>query len=242
MMVSAHDTQDAPPRVILVEDDDELREGLAEYLRLSGISVAEADSGASFRSQMQEGLYDVAILDVNLPDTTGFFLAGSLMKDPAPPGIIMLTARAGQKDRIQGYTDGADLYMVKPVDGEELRLAIRNLVRRMHDVPHAALDRPPAPWRLDPAAHRLIAPDGRAVALSGREVMLIEQFVRSEGAPIARASLAETLGYDAPAPESRALDAALRRLRQKLADAGLPLPIVSVHNVGVRFLAPLVIQ
>lgn len=242
MMVSTRDTQGARPRVILVEDDDELREGLAEYLRLSGISVAEADSGASFRSHMQEGPFDVAILDVNLPDTTGFILAGSLMKDAMPPGIIMLTARTGQNDRIQGYADGADLYMVKPVDGEELRLAIRNLIRRMHDAPQAAPDRPSAPWRLDPAAHRLTAPDGKSIVLSGREVMLIEQFVRSDGAPIARASLAETLGYDAPAPESRALDAALRRLRQKLADAGLPLPIVSVHNVGVRFLATLAIQ
>jgi len=241
-MVSMRDTQGARPRVILVEDDDELREGLAEYLRLSGISVAEAGSGASFRDQLQEGPFDVAILDVNLPDTTGFILAGSLMKNAMPPGIIMLTARTGQNDRIQGYADGADLYMVKPVDGEELRLAIRNLIRRMHDAPQAARDRPSAPWCLDPAAHRLTAPGGKSVVLSGREVMLIEQFVRSDGAPIARASLAETLGYDAPAPESRALDAALRRLRQKLADAGLPLPIVSVQNIGVRFLAPLAIQ
>lgn len=232
-------SQDDQPHVILVEDDDELREGLAEYLRLSGVTVAEANTGAAFREAFKSASFDVVILDVNLPDTTGFVLAEKLAREPRRPGIIMLTARTSQKDRIQGYSDGADLYMTKPVDGEELRLAVRNLVRRMQDHPHDTTHPKPVAWRLDLQHNRLTAPDGCSIALSGRETMMIEQFARSDGAPVSRAALADILGYDSLGPESRALDAVLRRLRQKMAEAGTELPVVSVHNVGIRFSAPL---
>lgn len=86
---------------------------------------------------------------------------------------------------------------------------------------------------------RLFAPDGTVIPLSGREVLLIQQFVAADGAPVSRRALSDVMGYGAPGPRHRGLDAALRRLRQKAAEAGLTLPFQIVHAIGVRFTAPL---
>jgi DNA-binding response OmpR family regulator len=223
-------------RIILVEDDDELREGLAETLRLSGMAVTEAGSGMAFRTAWRTQRFDVAILDVNLPDTNGFELAKTIARDESRPGIIMLTARTGQQDRIQGYAEGADLYMTKPVVGEELLLAVRNLARRTrHAGPQENQKTGMPAWLLDIRLNRLTAPDGRVLDLSSRETMLIEQFANAGDTPIPRFTLAELMGYGAPSAENRGLDVAIRRLRQKMIDAGLEPPIVPVHGVGIRF-------
>lgn len=228
-------------RILLVEDDDELREGLAENLRLNGMEVTEADCGTAFHKAMRSAAFDVAILDVNLPDANGFELAASIAEDRQCPGVIMLTARTGQADRIRGYAGGADLYMTKPVVGEELLLAVRNLVRRMNS--HKARSRTAGHgrWQLNARLYRLTAPDGRTIELSGRETMLLEQFAGANGAPISRQTLADIMGYGTPSAEKRGLDAALRRLRQKMIEAGVEPPIVGVQNIGIRFIAPLVL-
>lgn len=223
-------------RILLVEDDDDLREGLAENLRLNGMLVTEADSGTAFHAARHSKSFDVAILDVNLPDANGFDLAASMVGDAMRPGVIMLTARTGQADRIRGYAEGADLYMTKPVAGEELLLAVRNLARRIQRAVPAAT----TTWKLDLLLRRLVSPDGRLINLSGREILLIEQFVGKKGEPIMRYALSETLGYGTPGPENRALDAVLRRLRQKFSDAGLEAPLTSVNNLGIRFIPPLI--
>lgn len=225
------------PRILLVEDDDDLREGLAENLRLNGMRVTEADCGGAFHAARRAATFDVAILDVNLPDSNGFELAASMSGDRHRPGVIMLTARTGQEDRIRGYSEGADLYMTKPVAGAELLLAVRNLARRIG--PHPAAASAGTAWRLDMLMRRLVSPDGRPLELSGREVMLIEQFAGKDGEAMSRRALSELLGYGTPGPENRALDAALRRLRQKFAEAGMEQPIISVNNLGIRFIAPL---
>jgi len=227
------------PRILLVEDDDDLREGLAENLRLNGMSVTEADCGAAFYEARRKAAFDLAILDVNLPDANGFELAASMANDLGRPGIIMLTARTAQEDRIRGYSEGADLYMTKPVAGEELLMAVRNLARRIDGQQKPAPIESPAGWRLDIPARRLFFSDGRSIGLSGREISLIEQFADRNGEALSRQGLSETLGYGTPGPGNRALDAALRRLRLKFEEAGLQQPIVSLNNLGLRFSAPL---
>lgn len=226
------------PRILLVEDDRLVREGLAENLRLCGMSVTEADSGYAFHVARRRGSFDVAILDVNLPDTSGFDLVASMADDSKRTGVIMLTARTGAADRIRGYSEGADLYLTKPFASEELVLAVRNLLRRVAPEPVKKTAMPEV-WRLDVLLKRLFAPDGRSILLSGREVLLIEQFVGKNGEAIARHTLSETLGYGIPGSDNRAFDAVLRRLRQKLTEADLDPPIASVHNLGLRFVPPL---
>lgn len=228
------------PRILLVEDDQALREGVAENLRLCGMAVTEADSGYAFHAARRRESFDVAILDVNLPDANGFDLAASMAGDKGRTGVIILTARTGASDRVRGYSEGADLYMTKPFASQELLLAVRNLLRRVAPECQKKTAVSEA-WRLDLLSKQLVAPDGRSIVLSGREVLLIEQFVGKKSEAIARQLLSEALGYGTPGSDNRALDAVVRRLRQKLTEAGLDLPIVSVNNLGLRFVPPLTV-
>ena len=123
-----------------------MRAGLADYLRLSGSIVTEASSGIAFYKAMRADRFDVAILDVNLPDTSGFELARDAAED-GQMGVVILTARAGRDDRVKGYGVGADLYLTKPVDGEELLLAVRNLTRRARKAGAGPSPAAHAAWR-----------------------------------------------------------------------------------------------
>jgi DNA-binding response OmpR family regulator len=232
--------EDGGARVLLVEDDHELREALAENLRLNGIDVTEADSGGSFRKALHAGPIDVAIIDVHLPDATGFELTRELADHESRPGVIILTARTGRQDRRQGYAEGADLYMTKPVDGEELLFAVRNLARRVRHAETSAAPRETAEraWKLDMVRNRLVSPDDTFITLTGREVLLLEQFVMANGEPVSRAALAAVMGYGDPGPENRGLDAALRRLREKASARNIDLPLLVIHSVGIRFVSP----
>lgn len=240
-------SQDPSIRVLLAEDDDDLRNGLAEYLRLRFLSVTDVATGVAVHRALRASRFDVVILDVNLPDASGFDLAREIAAQPRHDmGIVLLTARAGRQDRIRGYEEGADLYLTKPVDGDELLLAIRNLARRVASArPEEAEARMPEPpreagtWQLDLLHQRLVSPGGATLPLTGREMMVMEQLARAQGAPIARHDLAGRLGYTERGAESRGLDAILHRLRRKAAERGLDLPLVGVHAVGIRFSAPL---
>ena len=226
--------------VLLVEDDDDFRQGLADYLRLRNVSVTEVSSGIGYFKATRGTRYDVAIIDINLPDISGYELARDL-SEGGLTGVIMLTARTGRDDRIKGYGAGADLYLTKPVDGEELYLAIQNLARRISQ--SGQRDRHASPsgsWRLDVSQQRLVSPDGWEVTLTGREMMLMQYLAEVEqGVTVPRSALVELLGYDNLAPESRGLDAVLRRLRQKASDANCELPLHTVHALGIRFSAQL---
>ncbi|MCX5496085.1 response regulator transcription factor [Kaistia dalseonensis] len=227
--------------MLLVEDDIELREGLAENLRLNGLTVHEAATGSEFRTAIAMSEVDVAIIDINLPDASGFELAHDIGGQDDRPGIIILTARAGRQDRLRGYTEGADLYLTKPVDNGELVLAVRNLAKR---VIQSRAHRPrPGPegltWRLDVARKLLISPDDKLLVLTGKEVMLLEMFEKAKEKPLSRSYLASVMGYGAPGPNHRGLDAALRRLKDKASKAQIDLPFLVVHTIGVRFVGNL---
>lgn len=221
----------ASTRVILVEDNHDLRQGLAEYLRLSGFEVTDVASGVGFYQALRQGRFDIAILDINLPDISGLTLASELAAE-GRMGIIMLSARVGSQDRTEGYQRGADLYLTKPVDGPELALAVRNLAKRLNKTPHA-----PAAlvWQLDTRGQKLVSPQGGHVALSGKEMLFLEQFIGKPDALVTRAALFKALGYDERAPETRSLDAMLHRLRQKAATLPDQLPLRVVHALGIRF-------
>lgn len=242
---------DRSVRVILVEDDEDLRQGIADYLRLQAIDVTDVASGIAFYTALMGGEFDIAILDVNLPDVSGFELARTVSARKRM-GVIMLTARTSREDRLHGYELGADLYLTKPVDSEELALAIANLGRRIRsaatptkpqaDVGERASTEAAASqgaWILDLQQCRLISPQGVPIPLSGREVMLIELLARATGATVPRQVMDALLGNSSSDPESRRLDAALRRLRMKARASGADLPLHAVHAVGMRFMGTL---
>lgn len=236
--------QDLSPafRIILVEDDHDLRQSIADYLRLRNIDVTEASSGLAFYKALRQARYDIAVLDVNLPDISGFELARDLAAQPGT-GIILLTARTGREDRVRGYAEGADLYLAKPVDTEELALAIVNLGRRMRhgsdetSNPHAAGavgSQEGAAWRLNRQTRMLRGPDARSVMLSVRELILLEHLAARPNETASRDLIMGLFGQAHIDPESRRFDALLSRLRAKLKAAGMDCPFQVVHGVGVR--------
>lgn len=230
-------------RVLLVEDDHDLRQSVADYLRLRKIHVTEAASGIELYKALRQERYDIVVLDVNLPDVSGFDLARDITPQ-TDMGIILLTARTGRDDRVRGYADGADLYLTKPVDGEELTLAIVNLGRRIrHAAGQNSMRRTGttaagegAFWRLDRKRQLLHASNGMFVKLSAREIMLLEYLAQRPGVMVSRDEISGLFSHTQLHPESRRIDAALARLRAKLKAAGMELPLQVVHSAGLRLL------
>lgn len=231
--------------VIVVEDDADLRDGLIECLRLSGLSASGVGSALEFYQELAASSFDIAVLDINLPDRDGYSIA-SFLAEKTGLGIIIMTGRGQAEDRIRGFSNGADLYFVKPVDPKELVLAITNLARRLGERAPAA---DPAmaittgatmPWALDRAQWRLVTPAGKAVQLTAKEMQLVERLAMQGGIPVPRGELVRLLGHDMLSPESRGLDATIRRLRRKtLAATGQQLPVQTVQAVGLVFSAPI---
>lgn len=225
-------------RIVLVEDDDDLRQSIADYLRLRKIHTTDVASGIELYKALRQERYDIAVLDVNLPDVSGFELARDIASQGM--GVIMLTARTGRDDRIRGYTDGADLYLTKPIDSEELVLAIINLGRRIRrsaipaNAGQASAAEINLPWKLNRQTQMLSAPRGASVKLSAREVVLLEYLARRQGETVSRAEISSLFRDAHRDPESRRIDAALARLRAKLKSNGMEFPLHVVHSAGVR--------
>lgn len=216
--------------IIVVEDDDDLREQMTSYLRLSGFKASGVASAAELYRRMAVETFGVMVLDLRLPDEDGLSVAAHV-RAHAGMGIVMVTARGQVEDRIRGHEAGADVYLPKPVDMRELVAAVRNLLRRMGEEP-----RPPARpdrWCLDRAAFTLSAPGGLSVAITPNEMSLLRELASSAGSVVGRGRLLGALGYDPGDVGNRNLDAALRRLRLKVAGkTGIPPPIRTVHSVG----------
>ncbi|MEO1985479.1 MAG: response regulator transcription factor [Martelella sp.] len=219
-------------RILLVEDERDLRQSFADYLTMRGNTVTEASSGLEFYRALRKQKFDVAIIDVNLTDISGFELAEELAKETEGVGIVMLTARAGREDRISGYSAGADLYLTKPVDGDELLLAVNNLARRLSEKTSVAL----APWKLDTVGYTLTAPNGTRIELTGRELDFLKLLADGGGNPVSRAVLSAELGYD-DRPEARGIDAIIQRLKHKAGAIDMDLPIKTIRLVGTSFTA-----
>jgi len=231
MTLSAPDKQ--PLQIILVEDDLDLRQSLADYLRLRQMTVTEVASGLEFYKELNKGTFDVAVVDVNLPDTTGFDIVGEL-SSLNTIGIIMLTARTARQDRIDGYSRGADLYMTKPVDGEELSLAITNLAKRTRKKNLEFSSKKEDVLRFNINERALYNSNKKKVTLSGREALMFEYLISNSGRTIRRHEISNFLSDGEMHPESRSLDAALARLRSKFKKSGIQFPIQIAHGLGIR--------
>ncbi|KAA3499384.1 DNA-binding response regulator [Rhizobium rhizogenes] len=232
-----------PIRVILVEDDFDLRQGLTDFLRLNALAVTAVANGAEFDRAFATENFDIAILDLNLPDISGFEIARYITEN-TNLGIIILTARTLRDDKLRGYAEGANLYLTKPVDGDELVLAIKNLADRI--VQTGETSKPPVEpatgWRFDSAARRLVSPQGIAIRLSGREAKLVSRLAEEGGRIVSRAELVRAMGYGEMTPETRSLDAVLRRLRVKAREAGLELPVHVIHAAGFQFSGEIIMR
>ena len=222
--------------LLVVDDDEDIRELLHTYLSGVGYTVLEAADAKALRAVLASHPVDLILLDQRLPDADGLVLARELRAD-SDVGIIIITGFGQPVDRILGLELGADDYVAKPVDLRELLARIRSVLRRRSPRP---ADTPEAlsfeGWNIDPSARRLIAPDGGVVELTSGEFDLLMVFVRQPNRVLSRDAIMDALHHRETGPYDRAIDVQVGRLRRKIEpDPARPVLIKSVRGAGYLF-------
>lgn len=226
--------------VIIVEDDEDLRDILVEGLRTVGLDAMGVGTAFDFYQALSARRFDVAIVDLGLPDRNGTEIVSHLRQNTAM-GIIVLTGRGQIRDRVNGYDAGADHYFVKPTDTLELAAAVNSLAIRLRGKREAAAGADAGQWAYDSVYWTLTAPSGAAIRLTPKERVLIEALLAKPQETVTRPVILTALKYREDAFGNRALDALVRRLRRKVEEtAGQELPVQTVHAYGYVFSAPFV--
>lgn len=216
-------------KVLVVEDEPRLAEALAQLLRDGGYEADTAADGPAGLELARSGAYGVAVLDVMLPGLDGFALCRALREEGQALPILMLTARTGVADKVEGLDCGADDYMTKPFAPEELLARIRALTRRQGEAPHQeALAF--ADLRLDPATHALSRGD-KSVQLSPKEFDLLRLLIQGQGAVCPKGAILDKLWNGA---EDNNVEAYISFLRKKFFYLGSRASIATLRKVGYR--------
>lgn len=209
-------SENRPIRVAIVEDDAILREELAWFLNMHGCEVLEANSGRGLDDLLPLSSVDTVVLDLNLPGENGFDIAERLKRHRPSLGIIMLTARSALLDRVKGYSSGADIYLAKPVPGEELLAALMSLRRRLGG------QAKPQMWLLDRERALIRPPSGQAdIALTAKELSFLLLFARAAQDTLESTTVCDMMesGESVEPLSKRALENIVSRLRKKLQTA-----------------------
>lgn len=221
-------------KVILVEDDSDLREALTEYLNLSGCEVTAVDSGLEFFATLTlQSDFRVAIIDLGLPDVDGKRLVEHLRQNTRIR-IIIITANDTPIIRIESYSSGADLYLSKPVEPEELLSALNSLSRRDEEFD----ERAEGMWNFQRKRWVLQSPDGKFVSLTSRQFHLIDMLTSVQGVLLRREEICKQLYRRHDQSTEAALNTEVSRLRKKLLEVGITEdPIKTEHGAGYYFSA-----
>ncbi|HZP92504.1 MAG TPA: response regulator transcription factor [Burkholderiales bacterium] len=216
-------------RLLLVEDDPMIGESVRLGLRQDGFAVDWVQDGKAAETALAAQPYDLALLDLGLPGKSGLDLLAAMRRAGNGVPVLILTARDGVADRVRGLDGGADDYLVKPFDLNELAARVRALLRRRGGraepvIRHGALT-------LDPVSHEA-SRAGRSQRLSQREFALLEALLARPGAVLSRAALEERLYGWGEEVESNSVEVHIHNLRRKLgADV--------IRNVrGVGYMVP----
>lgn len=230
-----------PDHILVVDDDPEIRQLLADYLKGMGYQVSAAD-GREMQRQLEVQPVDLVVLDLMLPGEDGLTLCRDLRARSDIP-VIMLTARGTLIDRIIGLEMGADDYLPKPFDPRELLARIKVVLRRVQSFPQRAqVDEAAtlrfAGWELDTRARHLRSPAGLSIALAGSDFRLLRLLLQHPNRPLSRDFLLRQVFDKERLPFDRAVDVCVSRLRQHLEDdPKSPRLIRTVRNQGYMLTA-----
>ena len=225
-------------RILLVEDEEDLRMTLTDRLKSEGYVPECASDGAEGLKMALQGSYDLIILDVMMPHKNGFDVCRDIRKAGLVVPIIMLTARGQLVDKVLGLKIGADDYLTKPFELLELLARIEALLRRGASQPAGKADAIQfGPIRVD-LRGTTVTRDGKVVPLSAREFRLLRYFVQNSGTTLSReVLLKEVWGYSEDT-FTRTVDVHVGSLRQKLElDSKQPKLIITVPGLGYKFVA-----
>lgn len=227
-------SQNIQPCILIVDDDADIRNLLAEYLGEQGWNVSTAADGSAMQRILDNGKINLVVLDLTLPGADGLALCRQLRERSDIP-VIMLTARSAPLDRILGLEMGADDYLCKPFEPRELLARIRNVLRRNESSSDTAHSQRIEflGWVLDLSTHQLQRADGLVVMLSSNEFRLLKTLLEHPNRVLSRDHLLNlTQGREAD-PLDRSIDLSISRLRHKLGDdARMPKLLKTVRNEG----------
>ncbi|MCH2546873.1 MAG: response regulator transcription factor [Alphaproteobacteria bacterium] len=222
-------TQPLLPHILVVDDDDRLRDLLRRYLSENGFIVTMAADAAEACEKMQSLQFDLMVLDIMMPGETGLELAARLKHAPDyTPPILLLTAMGEPQDRIEGFEAGADDYLTKPFEPRELLLRIQAILRRIpqpdHAVPQSEVTF--GDYRFDIKRGRLLRGE-ELVRLTTQEQEILSVLASNAGRPVSRDNLAQASGNE------RSVDVQINRLRKKLESTpAKPLYIITARGAG----------
>jgi len=227
---------DGNAHVLVVEDDKVVRAKLAGYLEADGYRVSEAADGQHMRRIMAEDPVDLLLLDINLPGDDGLQLTREV-RARSDIGIILVSGRTDDVDRIVGLEMGADDYVTKPFNSRELLARTKNLLRRSLGARRPANPiRRFAGWHFDVRTRRLTDSAGRRTALTRAEYELLTALTAHPGEVLSRDRLLDSITHRSWEPNDRTIDVLVRRLRRKIeSDPKQPEIIVTAHGEGYVF-------
>lgn len=219
-------------RLLVVEDENELRQQLVDYLHRQGYIVESAADGREAAFMGRENPYDLAVIDIGLPQLSGVDVIRQLRAQNKNFPVLILTARGHWQDKVEGLEAGADDYMVKPFHNEELKARINALLRR------AAGQATPVfsfgAIRID-SGSKQVSLHGELLELTGYEYNTLEYLVHRAGQVVSKTELTEHL-YDQDFDrDSNVIEVFIGRLRKKLDPGGELKPIATVRGQGYRF-------
>lgn len=228
-------------KVLLVEDDQDLRDSVVEWMELEGMQITAVGNAADFYTALPRSKFQIAVIDIGLPDQEGYVLA-EYVRANTDMGVVILTARNAIEDKLKGYDAGADLYLVKPVDCRELSAVITSIASRIKETPTETAESQHQ-WTVSVAQWELRLYRDAPVTLNLKELMLLELLAAKPGMPVQKNTILNKLYQRDDYYSGRSLDSLLSRLRAKVTSRiGVELPIRTVHSVGYCFAGEIVVD
>ncbi|BBK42489.1 DNA-binding response regulator [Allostella vacuolata] len=216
-------------RILLVEDEAELASTLQSALSRKGFVLDRVATLEDARYALREGVYRAVLLDRRLPDGDGVELLATLARMTAPPPAILLTARSSTGEKVEGLDAGAQDYLAKPFDLDELLARLRAVLRRQPAPAQETIE--VGNLRFDPVNREAVVA-GRPLVLPRRELMMLELLVQRAGRIVQRATIEAALfGFD-DAPTSNTIDSHVSRLRRRLGEAGATATVHALRGIG----------
>jgi len=225
-------------KILIVEDDPNLGQILAEYLQIKGMETTLAKDGEEGYHAYQDGKFDLCILDIMMPKKDGFTLAKEIRSTDAKTPIIFLTAKSMKEDTIKGLKIGADDYMTKPFSMEELLLRIQAVMRRVGSAQDDELEKTVlqvGKYKFD-LNNQTLEADGELMKLTTKETDLLKILVQNKNKTLQRSVALKNVWGDDSYFNARSMDVYITKLR-KLLKGDDSLRILTVHGEGFKLLA-----
>ncbi len=221
-------------RILIIEDNAELRGNLLLVLEYNGFKVCGVGSAEEFYNIIKAEKFDIVIVDIGLPDKDDFELVEYLDRQTNCK-IIILSARESVEDRVEDYEAGADIYFVKPVESAELIAAIKSIYGKIREAEteNAVADK----WVFEEDSWALTAPNNRRMILTSKEGAFVAAVMSKVGEIVPKESIMAQLGYDlSNAENNNSLDVLITRIRKKCREkCGRDLPVTTHRNRGYAF-------